>query len=504
MKDDLVTGRAGNGLFGSDLWQGALEKYGVATQLTVRLFDADEHAVLGPAHLTPLYRLFDETGYDPGIFAECAHRCLAQTEKRPAVIVSQFHGLAVVGASLMLEGRIVGAAVGGYALADFSQVSEIRRLGHQASIAFDRLWAIARKQPPVSQRRLTVHGELLQVLGDALLREHHRARQYEQAAAIVNSSDAAIISKDLNSIIISWNCGAEQLFGHVAQEVVGQPVTLLMPTDRLDEEPGILERIRRGEKIDHYETVRRRKDGTLLNISLTVSPLTDAQGRIVGASEIARDITELQRQRHHRELLIDELNHRVKNTLAMVQSFAMQTLRTAATPAEGWDAFEARLVALAKAHDVLTQEQWEGADLDDVVAEAIAPYSSDLPASRFRVVGPLVRLQPKAVLALSMALHELATNAVKHGALSNGTGNVEITWRLAPGDPQRFQLRWAETGGPPVETPRRRGFGSRLIEQGLAHDLAGEVRLAFARAGLVYTIDAPLKDIGGRAPTDRS
>jgi two-component sensor histidine kinase len=103
-----------------------------------------------------------------------------------------------------------------------------------------------------------------------------------------------------------------------------------------------------------------------------------------------------------------------------------------------------------------------------------------------------------------MALHELATNAVKHGALSNGTGNVKITWRLTSGDPQRFQLRWAETGGPPVETPRRRGFGSRLIEQGLAHDLAGEVRLAFARAGLVYTIDAPLKEIGGGTPTDRS
>jgi hypothetical protein len=203
MKEDLVTDLAGDGLFGSDLWQGTLEKYGSATHLTVRLFNADERAVFGPVHPTPLSQLFDATGYDPGIFAECAHRCIAQTEKRPSVLVSQFQGLTVVGASLALEGRIVGAAVGGYAFADFSQVSEIQRLARQAGIPFERLWAIARKQPPVPQRRLRVHGELLQVLGDALLREHYRLRQYEQAASIVHSSDDAIVSTDLEGVITS-------------------------------------------------------------------------------------------------------------------------------------------------------------------------------------------------------------------------------------------------------------------------------------------------------------
>ena len=497
MSKDLAVDPAGNSLFGSDAWELALQKYATATRLTVRLFDADERAVLGPVHPTPLFQLFDEAGYEPGIFAECARRCIAQTEKRPAVIVSQFHGLAVVGTSLALEGRVVGAAVGGYAFADFSQVSEIQRLARQARIGFERLWEFARKQAPVPRRRLLVYGELLQVLGDTLLRENHRARQYEQAAAIVNSSNDAIISTDLDGVTTSWNSGAERLFGYSAREAVGGPITLLIPADGINRERAIVARVGDGEKIENYETVWRRKDGTLLDVSLTLSPLRDARGRIVGTSRIARDISERKRQERHRELLVNELNHRVKNTLATVQSFALQTLRHAGTLAEGRASFEARLMALSKAHDVLTQENWERASLDNVVANAIAPYSGDVHESRFQIAGPIVRLRPRAVLALSMALHELATNAVKYGALSNKTGIVEITWRLIPGDPQWFQLRWTETGGPPVEAPRRRGFGSRLLEHGLAHDLAGEVRLSFARRGIVCTIDAPLDEIRG-------
>ncbi len=286
---------AADALFSSELWQAALEKYASSAHLTVSLFDADERPVLGPLHPTPLFQLFDETGYDPGIFAECARRCIAQTEERPAVVVSQFHGLAVVGASLVLEGRIVGAAVGGYAFADFSQVSEIQRLARQAGIGFERLWEVARQQPPVPQRRLMVHGELLQVLGDALLRENYRTRQYEQAAAIVDSSDDAIISMDLEGVITSWNRGAERLFGYPAREAVGRPGSILIPPERLDEEPLMLNRVRNGERIEHYETVRRCKDGTLRDISLTVSPIADARGAIVGASKIGRDITDRKR-----------------------------------------------------------------------------------------------------------------------------------------------------------------------------------------------------------------
>ena len=279
-------------LFSSDLWQPALEKYARAVHLTVKLFDSELRAIGGPIHPTPLFQLFDERGYDPGIFVECARRCVVQTQDRPALIVSQFHGLAVVGTSLVLEGQIVGAAVGGYVLADFSQVSEIQSLARQAGIAFDRLWEVARQQQPVPQNRLIVHGELLQVLGDALLRENYRTRQYAETAAIVASSDDAIVGKDLNGVITSWNRGAERIFGYTAGEAVGQSITMLIPDDHLEDEPMILGRIRRGETVDHYDTVRRRKDGALLDISLTVSPIKDAQGRVVGASKIARDVTE--------------------------------------------------------------------------------------------------------------------------------------------------------------------------------------------------------------------
>lgn len=168
-------------LFSSDLWQRALESYASAAHLTVTLFDAEERVIFGPIHPTPLFQLFKETGYDPGTFSECARRCLEQTDSRPAVMVSQFCGLTVIGTSLLLEGKIVGAAVAGYAFVDFSQISEVQRLAKDAGIKFERLWQVAREQKPLPQHRLMLNGELLQVLGDALLRENYRTRQHEEA-----------------------------------------------------------------------------------------------------------------------------------------------------------------------------------------------------------------------------------------------------------------------------------------------------------------------------------
>ena len=178
----------------------------------------------------------------------------------------------------------------------------------------------------------------------------------QRLASIVESSDDAIVSKDLNGIITSWNRGAERLFGYKPEEVIGKPITILIPADRMNEEPEIIERMRRGERVDHYDTVRRRKDGSLIDISLTVSPLKDADGRIVGASKIARDITERKRAQEQQKLLVNEMKHRIKNSLATVQAIATQTLNQ---HAKERDAFIARLHALGNAHDLLTSETWE-------------------------------------------------------------------------------------------------------------------------------------------------
>jgi two-component sensor histidine kinase len=191
-------------------------------------------------------------------------------------------------------------------------------------------------------------------------------------------------------------------------------------------------------------------------------------------------------------MMIDELNHRVKNTLATVQSIAMQTLRTAETKDDARSALETRLLALSRAHDVLTRESWEGADLVDVIRRALEPYQV-LGEKRFRVVGPHLRVTPRMSLALAMALHELATNAVKYGALSNKSGVVEVTWAVSNGTtPQRLELKWTEVGGPFVTAPTRRGFGSRLIERTLANDLDGQVNITFEPLGVVCTVDAPV------------
>jgi two-component sensor histidine kinase len=227
---------------------------------------------------------------------------------------------------------------------------------------------------------------------------------------------------------------------------------------------------------------------------------TGAVRRVVGA---ILDITARRHAEEHLKLLVNELNHRVKNTLATVQSIAIQTLRGARTVDEARGAFEARLIALSNAHNILTRENWEGADLRSIVAEALDPFRSRW-ADRFVVEGPEVWVSPANAVSIAMGLHELSTNAVKYGALSNETGIVKVAWivEMEAGCP-RVRLTWTEAGGPPVAPPLRRGFGSRLIERSLAADLGGEARLEYRPTGVVCTLTWAL-DVDGAVAMPRS
>ena len=319
----------------------------------------------------------------------------------------------------------------------------------------------------------------------------------QQLAAIVTSSHDAIVSKDTNGIILSWNGGAERLFGYSADEVIGKPVTILIPVDRLAEEQSILERLRRGERIDHFETIRRRRDGSLVEISLTVSPIRDASGRIIGASKVARDITEGKQAQQRQALLLREINHRVKNVFALAGSLAALAARSAKTPADMAGALRSRLMALSRAHDLTLPDLSRDSTADKattlcVLVEAIAsPYT--LPESnghRINARGPPVEVRRSAVTAFALLLHEFATNATKYGALSSPCGRVEVEWSVNGGE---LSLTWREFGGPPLSQPLgSEGFGSRLIDATVTGQLAGKIMRDWKPAGLCVTVNMPL------------
>ena len=301
-------------------------------------------------------------------------------------------------------------------------------------------------------------------------------------ASIVESSDDVIVSKNLDGIITSWNSGAERVFGYSAAEAVGQPITIVIPRDRESEEREILTRVRRGERIDHFETVRQRKDGSLIVVSLTVSPVKNAEDKIVGASKIARDITEQKRMQERLATLAREAEHRSKNVLASAQ--AAVNLSYADTPEELKKAIEGRIQALANVHSLFVESRWIGADLSTVAAQELDPYLAK-GEQRVRIAGPSVLLEPNAAQAFAVTLHELATNAAKYGSLSGSEGQVGLEW-IHTADRQ-IVLHWTETGGPPVEPPTRKGFGSRVIV-GMIEQLKGTVRFDWRRTGLVCEI----------------
>lgn len=266
----------------------------------------------------------------------------------------------------------------------------------------------------------------------------------------------------------------------------------LFPEDQPQILAAIDEAIRGKQPFQLEHRVRSRDGSTGWTFS-RAAPLFGDDGGILEWFGAASDVTPRKQAEEHLRLVINELNHRVKNTLAMMQALGAQTLRGADGLQQAQDKFTGRIMALARANDLLTGERWVGASLRDVIEMAMEGYFTR-DAGRYDIEGPRVELSAKTALSLSMALHELATNAFKHGAWSLDTGRVVITWAVASGE--RLHLEWRESGGPPVAAPTSRGFGSRLIERGLAAELSGEARLVFDPTGLICVVDAPLHPYG--------
>lgn len=319
-------------------------------------------------------------------------------------------------------------------------------------------------------------------------------------AAIVSSSDDAIISKTLDGNITTWNVGAERIFGYAANEMIGQSILKVIPPELQSEEKDIIARLARGERIEHFETVRLAKDGKRIDISLTVSPIRDGTGRIVGASKVARDVSERRRAEDVQRLLIDELNHRIKNTLATVQAIATQTLRRSGNASDFVTSFNGRILALSRAHGLLTGGSFQGADILQLVREQLMLGGDGDP--RIAWSGPSLTLEAQAALHLALVLHELGTNARKHGALSSPNGRVLVSWEVHTNGGRKLALKWEERGGPPVKAPSSRGFGTILIEQSLqAH--GGEVAVNYAEIGVTCHIALPLSEIRDVASMSR-
>jgi PAS domain S-box-containing protein len=439
-------------------------------------------------------------------------------------------------------------------------------------------------------------------------------------AAIVESADEAIASKTLDGIVTSWNPAAEKLFGYAASEILGRQISILAAPGRENEMPAILERIRRGEKVDRYETVRRRKDGRLINISLTVSPIRDEAGQIIGASKIARDITEVKRaeaalraseerfrnlanavpdfvwtadpdgtitfandrwfeycgitpqqnahgwpelvlhpddrerciaewtraladgtpyeievrnRRHdgeyrwfltraapvrdadgritawygsstdihdrkqaeeRQQMLAAELSHRVKNLLTVIGVLAERTADTATSVEQFLEAFRGRIQALSSAQGALIANEWQAASLAALVRAALEPYLVD--NGRIHLDVEDLPIRSDFALTLTLALHELATNAAKYGALSSATGEVRLTAHVEPGgNGPEFALVWDEGGGPPVQPPHYAGFGTTLLGKAMEYQHQGRAELIWRATGLLCRLRLPASEI---------
>jgi len=318
-------------------------------------------------------------------------------------------------------------------------------------------------------------------------------------AAIVDCSFDAIISKDLNSVIVSWNAAAERLFGYCAEEAIGKSILMLIPESRRGEEVSIISRIKAGERVETFETVRVRKDGKLVPVSLTVSPIRNRHGEIVGASKIARDISQAKESERQIRLLLREVNHRVKNQYAVILSIIRETARRCGSPADYEASLRERIMSLSNAHDLLVLGDWVGAGLAKLAADQLRAFPNE---DRIFVNGPVVTISPNAVQHLAMAFHELATNSAKHGVLASGAGSIVVQWGIATDHEgfDEFHLEWIETFAEPflegiVEAGRGQGFGTVILKRVTPQALSATATLESTASRIAWRLRGPAKHV---------
>ncbi len=310
-------------------------------------------------------------------------------------------------------------------------------------------------------------------------------------AALVESSSDAIISKTLNGIVTSWNSSAERTFGYTADEMIGQSILKIIPPERHDEEELILGRIRRGDRLEHFETRRRRKDGTLIDIALTVSPIKDEDGRILGASKIARDITEERRARETQRLLMREVNHRSKNLLAVVEAMVRRSV-SRTPPALFAQRVSARISALSRTQDLIVRGDWSGVDLNELVHAHTAVTHPETVAL-YTISGPALRISPSAAQALGLALYELfEASSLRLKAVTGG--KVVVTWEGEQSDPA-LQLSWIEdiqSGQDDIDE-----YARDVLCQITPISLNGEATLTIADTGWQWSISTTSNAVFG-------
>ncbi len=312
-----------------------------------------------------------------------------------------------------------------------------------------------------------------------------------QLATIVATSPDAIISLAEDGTVLSWNPGAEKMFGYAADEILGRSERLLFTEDAEEEFEEKYQHLRHGEHVSR-DAVRRRKDGTLIDVAINAAPMRRPDGRIIGFSAVLRDISERKRVDNHLHVVMRELSHRTKNLLAVIMAMVRQTARASTDVSVLQSELIQRLQSLSASHDLLVAEDWAGASVEQLVRAVLQPFVGN-ESDALECAGPSVLVNATAAQNLGLALHELATNASKYGALSSTEGRVRVTWSFEPSDEGtlRLVIRWTERGGPPVEPPEVKGFGHVVIERVAAQALNATVVYEFPREGVRWSIALP-------------